>query len=37
MGFFKESASTTSNKSIIRLQQLIWVLIYVRSRLTAGD
>ena len=28
MGFFKESASTTSNKSIIRLQQLIWVLIY---------
>jgi vacuolar-type H+-ATPase subunit I/STV1 len=28
MGFFKESGSTTSNKSIARLQQLIWVLIY---------
>lgn len=29
MGFFKESGNTTSNKSIARLQQLIWVLIYV--------
>ncbi|MDP1742489.1 MAG: hypothetical protein Q8K71_03280 [Polaromonas sp.] len=28
MGFFKESGSTTSSKSIARLQQLIWVLIY---------
>lgn len=28
MGFFKESGSTTSNKAIARLQQLIWVLIY---------
>jgi vacuolar-type H+-ATPase subunit I/STV1 len=28
MGFFKESGSTTSSKSIARLQQLIWILIY---------
>jgi len=28
MGFFKETGSTTSSKSIARLQQLIWVLIY---------
>ncbi|MBA3592433.1 MAG: hypothetical protein H0W47_01355 [Polaromonas sp.] len=28
MGFFKESGSATSNKSIVRLQKLIWVLIY---------
>lgn len=28
MGFFKESGGTTSNKSIARLQKLIWVLIY---------
>lgn len=28
MGFFKESGGTTSSKSIARLQQLIWVLIY---------
>lgn len=28
MGFFKESGSITSNKSIVRLQKLIWVLIY---------
>ncbi|MDP2817656.1 MAG: hypothetical protein Q8O29_05150 [Polaromonas sp.] len=28
MGFFKESASSTSSKAITRLQQLIWVLIY---------
>ena len=28
MGFFKESGNTTSSKSIARLQQLIWVLIY---------
>lgn len=28
MGFFKESGSPTSSKSIARLQQLIWVLIY---------
>lgn len=28
MGFFKESGGTTSNKSIARLQQLIWILIY---------
>ena len=28
MGFFKEPASSTSSKAIIRLQQLIWVLIY---------
>lgn len=28
MGFFKESGSATSSKSIARLQQLIWILIY---------
>ncbi|MDP3828287.1 MAG: hypothetical protein Q8Q74_17170 [Polaromonas sp.] len=28
MGFFKESGGTTSSKSIARLQQLIWILIY---------
>ncbi|MDI1271932.1 hypothetical protein [Polaromonas sp.] len=28
MGFFKDSGGTTSNKSIARLQQLIWILIY---------
>lgn len=28
MGFFKESGSTTSSRSIARLQALIWVLIY---------
>lgn len=28
MGFFKESGSTTPSKTIARLQQLIWVLIY---------
>lgn len=28
MGFFKESNGTTSSKSIARLQQLIWALIY---------
>ncbi len=28
MGFFKESGSVTSSKSIARLQQLIWILIY---------
>jgi hypothetical protein len=28
MGFFKETASTTPSKTITRLQQLIWALIY---------
>jgi hypothetical protein len=28
MGFFKETGSTTASKTIARLQQLIWVLIY---------
>ncbi len=28
MGFFKEPGNTTSSKSIARLQQLIWILIY---------
>ena len=28
MGFFKDAGSATSNRAIIRLQQLIWVLIY---------
>ncbi len=28
MGFFKETGSTTPSKTIARLQQLIWVLIY---------
>jgi len=28
MAFFKDSASSTSSKAIIRLQLLIWVLIY---------
>ena len=28
MGFFKPSASTTSNKSAARLHGVIWVLIY---------
>ncbi|MDP3171701.1 MAG: hypothetical protein Q8M91_15325 [Polaromonas sp.] len=28
MGFFKESGSTTPSKTIARLQQLIWALIY---------
>jgi hypothetical protein len=28
MGFFKESAGTTPSKTIARLQQLIWALIY---------
>jgi hypothetical protein len=28
MGFFKESGSATPSKTIARLQQLIWVLIY---------
>lgn len=28
MAFFKPPAETTSNKSIARLHQLIWVLIY---------
>ena len=28
MGFFKASTSSTSSKAIIRLQQLIWALIY---------
>lgn len=28
MGFFKEADSTTPSKTIARLQQLIWVLIY---------
>jgi hypothetical protein len=28
MGFFKEAGSTTPSKTIARLQQLIWVLIY---------
>ncbi len=28
MGFFKESGSTTPSRTIARLQQLIWVLIY---------
>lgn len=28
MAFFKSTAETTSNKSIARLHQLIWVLIY---------
>ena len=28
MGFFKPSASTTSNKAAARLHGLIWVLIY---------
>jgi hypothetical protein len=29
MGFFKPSTGGTSNKSIARLQALIWILIYV--------
>ena len=28
MGFFKDAGSAKSNKAIVRLQQLIWVLIY---------
>lgn len=28
MGFFKESGSSTPSKTIARLQQLIWALIY---------
>ncbi|MDP3166704.1 MAG: hypothetical protein Q8N06_14795 [Hydrogenophaga sp.] len=28
MGFFKETGNTTPSKTITRLQQLIWVLIY---------
>lgn len=28
MGFFKETGNTTPSKTIARLQQLIWVLIY---------
>ena len=28
MGFFKPSTGGTSNKSIVRLQALIWILIY---------
>ncbi|MDO9404469.1 MAG: hypothetical protein Q7T87_10595 [Polaromonas sp.] len=28
MGFFKPSATPVSNKSVARLQTLIWVLIY---------
>jgi hypothetical protein len=28
MGFFKPSTGGTSNKSIARLQALIWILIY---------
>ena len=28
MGFFKSSTGGTSNKSIARLQALIWILIY---------
>lgn len=28
MGFFKESGSSTPSKTITRLQQLIWALIY---------
>ena len=28
MGFFKASTISTSSKAIIRLQQLIWALIY---------
>ncbi|MBA4329457.1 MAG: hypothetical protein C0428_14600 [Polaromonas sp.] len=28
MGFFKETGSTTPSKTIARLQQLIWILIY---------
>ena len=28
MGFFKEPDGTASNKTIARVQQLIWVLIY---------
>jgi hypothetical protein len=28
MGFFKETGSSTPSKTIARLQQLIWVLIY---------
>jgi membrane-associated phospholipid phosphatase len=28
MGFFKPSAAGTSNKSVARLQALIWILIY---------
>ncbi len=28
MAFFKDADNTTSDKSIVRLQQLIWVLIY---------
>lgn len=28
MGFFKETGSATPSKTIARLQQLIWVLIY---------
>ena len=28
MGFFKETGSTTPSRTIARLQQLIWALIY---------
>ena len=28
MGFFKPSATPVSNKSVARLQSLIWILIY---------
>ncbi len=28
MGFFKETGSSTPSKTIARLQQLIWALIY---------
>ncbi|MDP1566440.1 MAG: hypothetical protein Q8L91_09305 [Polaromonas sp.] len=28
MGFFKETGNTTPSKTIARLQQLIWALIY---------